>query len=263
MRLLAIIPSVCFQKKAGDDASRRRRSTCLTFRHHRCQRLRNLAGRREGRSQGPRTRLPEGMNSENGFPSTVDHHVAVSRDRGFVNTTYVLLFAIPSTFTVGCSVVNGADRVRQSRIRQVARTGFHHELNAVSRHGTRGSRPILGYNVDCGTVLSEVRPRRNEISWQSQWPLSDTLPAIIIRECPGECPRSVDPYRCRRCRRCRRRAVVCASAGSESQNDTNQRSRSHSSCFWHMSVSSFFREAPASGDDVAARRQPTPRRPTS
>ena len=132
-------------------------------------RLRHLAGRREGVTPGTCARLPKGMNSEDGSPSAVDHHAAVSRDRGFENTTYILLFAKPSTFAGGCSVIDGADRVRQSRIRQVEPMGFQHELNAISRHGTSASRPTLECNVDCATVLSDGRRRRPEINWQNRW----------------------------------------------------------------------------------------------
>ena len=78
----------------------------------------HLAGRREGVTPGTCARGPKGMNSEDGSPSATDHHAAVSRDRGFENTTYILLFAKPSTFAGCCPVINGADRVRQSRIRQ-------------------------------------------------------------------------------------------------------------------------------------------------
>ena len=174
------------------------------------------AGRREGVTPGTCARLPKGMNSEDGSPSAVDHHAAVSRDRGFENTTYILLFAKPSTFAGGCSIIDGADRVRKSRIRQVEPMGFQHELNAIARHGTSASRPTLECNVDCATVLSDGRRRRPKINWQKRWTVIDTLPTIIIRECNGECPRSVDLYyRCRRCRRRSRRPVVSASAGSK------------------------------------------------
>ena len=80
-------------------------------------RLRHLAARREGVTPGTCAWLPKRMNSEDGSPSAADHHAAVSRDRGFENTTYILLFAKPSTFAGCCPVIDGADRVRQSRIR--------------------------------------------------------------------------------------------------------------------------------------------------